>query len=126
MVLLYKPLVLEKMQRPRERGIVRLLVATVPDRLHGAREFLSSVAATIGQALEKAGGADGDTCTVSYRELPILGSPFDCESPPRITEDDVRDYSRLSQTVGAYVSRRGHREILRERNAPPQILSHFI
>ncbi len=32
----------------------------------------------------------------------------------------------LSQNVGAYVSRRGHREILQERNAPPQILSHFI
>jgi hypothetical protein len=80
------------MQRPQKRGIVRLLVATVPDRLHGANEFLTAVAATIGQALETAGGADGETCTVSYHELPIPGSPFDCESPPRITEDDVRDY----------------------------------
>jgi len=86
------PYVLDEMQRPQKRGIVRLLVATVPDRLHGAREFLSAVAATIGQALERAGGAEGETCTVSYHELPILGSPFDCASPPRITEDDVRDY----------------------------------
>jgi len=35
---------------------------------------------------------DGGACTVSYDELPILGSPFDCESPARITEDDVIDY----------------------------------
>jgi hypothetical protein len=86
------PYVLDKMQRPKKRGIVRLLVVTVPDRLHGAREFLSAVAVTIGQALEEAADADGETCTVSYHELPILGSPFDCESPPRITEDDVRNY----------------------------------
>jgi hypothetical protein len=86
------PYVLDKMQRPENRGIVRLLVATVPDRLHGAHEFLSAVAATIGQALEKSAGAEGETCAVSYHELPILGSPFDCESPTRITEDDVRDY----------------------------------
>jgi hypothetical protein len=87
------PYILDKMQTPVKSGIVRLLVAKVPDRLHGNHEFLRAVATTIGQALEKLGDvADGEACTVSYHELPILGSPFDCESPPRITENDVIDY----------------------------------
>jgi hypothetical protein len=86
------PNILDKMQTPVKRGIVRLLVAKVPDRLHGDHGYLSAVATTIGQALENVGNADSEACTVSYHELPILGSPFDCESPPRIKEDDVIDY----------------------------------
>jgi hypothetical protein len=86
------PYFLDKMQRPVKSGIVRLLVAKVPDRLHGNQEFMRAVATTIGQALEKSGDASSESCTVSYHELPILGSPFDCESPPRIKEDAVIDY----------------------------------
>ena len=86
------PYVLDKMQRPVKRGIVRLLVVKVPDRLHGNQEFMRAVATTIGQALEKSGDVTSEACSVSYHELPILGSPFDCESPPHIKEDDVIEY----------------------------------
>jgi hypothetical protein len=97
------PFILDKMQRPVKSGIVRLLVATIPDRLHGDRKFLSAVATSIGQALETVRGADSAACTVSYHELPILGSPFDCESPPRIKEDDVIDY--CNRMIGDEVGR---------------------
>ena len=53
---------------------------------------MKAVAAIIREALEKSGDVSSQACTVSYYELPILGSPFDCESPPRIKEDDVVDY----------------------------------
>jgi hypothetical protein len=86
------PYILDKMQRLKKSGIVRLLVPTVPDRLYGQQEFMKAVAATIGKALEKSADVSSDACTVGYYELPILGSPFDCESPPRIKEDDVVDY----------------------------------
>jgi hypothetical protein len=62
-------------------------------RLHGNHKFLSTVARTIGGAFENFGDVtNGEACTVSYHELPILGSPFDCDEPPRIKEDDVIDY----------------------------------
>jgi len=87
------PYILDKMHKAQRSGLVQLLVATVPNRLHGNREFLSSVAAAIGQALVTTGDvADSEACTVSCREFPVSGSPFDCETPPQITEDDVRDY----------------------------------
>ena len=129
------PYVLEKTQRPQKRGIVRLLVVTVPDRLHGADEFLTAVAATIGQALEKSGGADGETCTVSYHELPILGSPFDCESPPRITEDDVRDYcnrvvgDEVGHTILTFSPRQSATIIAvrsKQPNAPLMGVYHYL
>jgi len=86
------PYVLDKIQSSEKSGIVRLLVATVPDRLYGQQEFMKAVAATIGKGLEKSADVSSDACTMGYYELPILGSPFDCESPPRIKEDDVVDY----------------------------------
>jgi hypothetical protein len=87
------PYLLDKMHKAEKRGVVQILVATVPNRLHGNHDFLSSVAAAIGQTLETTGDVtDSEACTVSYREFPVSGSPFDCERPPRIREDDVRDY----------------------------------
>jgi hypothetical protein len=49
------PYILDKMHKTQKSGVVQLLVATVPNRLHGKREFMSSVAAAIGQALETTG-----------------------------------------------------------------------
>jgi hypothetical protein len=87
------PYILNNMHKAEKSGVVQLLVATVPNRLHGNQEFMKSVAAAIGEALETtADVADSEACTVSYREFPVFGSPFDCETPPQISEDDVRDY----------------------------------
>ena len=47
------PYILDKMQRPVKSGIVRLLVAKVPDRLHGNHEIMKAVATTIGQSARK-------------------------------------------------------------------------
>jgi hypothetical protein len=83
---------------------VQLLVVTVPDRLYGDHEFMSAVAAKIAQALDKFGSlADGDPCAVSYSEFSIVGSPFDCASPPLITEQDVIDY--CNRMIGDEVGR---------------------
>jgi hypothetical protein len=81
------------MKKAGKSGIVQLLVVTVPDRLHGKTEFMSAVAARIAEALDEFRDVtNGDPCTVSYHELPIVGSPFDCASPPHIREQDVIDY----------------------------------
>lgn len=100
------PYILDRMQAAEKNGIVQLLVVTVPDRLHGNHEFMSAVAAKIAQALDKlllASVTDGEPCTVSYDEFSIVGSPFDCDSPPRISEDDVIDY--CNRMIGDEVGR---------------------
>ena len=92
------------LMRAGERpGIVRLVVASVPDRLFPAHDFMEAVAATIGGSLEagKSVAREG-CCSVSYCELPISDSPFDCPSPPNIAIDDVIEYcnSALGYKVG--------------------------
>lgn len=98
------PYILDRMRAAEKPGVVQLLVVTVPDRLHGNHEFMSAVAAKIAQALDKfASIADGDPCTVSYREFPIGGSPFDGHSLSRISEDEVLDY--CNRMIGDEVGR---------------------
>src|SRR5260370_5013684 len=87
------------MYSTRKDGIVKVLVVTLPDRLHASREFMVAVGARIAEALSKSHSViEGGPCAVSYHELPIAGSPFDCKSPPRIKENDVIDYCR--KTIG--------------------------
>jgi len=92
------------LMRAGERpGTVRLVVATLPDRLFPAHNFMEAVAASIGRSLEGRIEVAQEGCrSVSYNELPIRGTPFDCPSPPRITVDDVMEYcsSVLGYEVG--------------------------
>jgi hypothetical protein len=98
------PHILDRMRAAEKPGVVQLLVATVPDRLYGNHEFMSAVAAKIAQALDKFGSLAGDDpCAVSYSEFSIVGSPFDCASPPLITEQDVIDY--CNRMIGDEVGR---------------------
>lgn len=52
-----------------------------------------AVAARICQAITQQADLSGyEPCSVSYGEFPIHDSPFDCPSPPRITESEVAEY----------------------------------
>lgn len=74
-------------------GVVQLLVATLPDRLHGQREYLATVAERITKALTgRIDVNDSEPCSVSYREFPITGSPFDRALRSTITEEDALQY----------------------------------
>jgi hypothetical protein len=84
-------------------GIVRLAVATLPDRLFPARHFMEAVAATIGRSLEgRIAVFQEGCCSVSYKELPIRGTPFDHSPPPLRMADDAMEYcsSVLGYEVG--------------------------
>jgi hypothetical protein len=87
------PYIITSMMNPSKEGIVRLAVATLPDRLNGQREFLSSIGMRISKALSSGLNlTDCDPCSVEYSEHPIQRSPFDCPSPPKITESQVSEY----------------------------------
>jgi hypothetical protein len=87
------PYISGPMHTTRKDGIVKVLVVTLPERLYPNHEFMVAVGARIGEALSKFQSVtEGEPCAVAYHELPIAGSPFDCESPPRINENDVIDY----------------------------------
>jgi hypothetical protein len=60
---------------------------------------------------------DNGLSTAQADPLRTFGAAYQIENPAA---------PGLSQSDGAYVSRRGHREILEERNAPLQILSHLF
>jgi hypothetical protein len=90
---------LQSMKKASKDGMVQLLVATLPDRLHSEREFMKAVGARIAEALMGAKDMTSKLpCSVSYHEFSIAGSPFDCDSPPQISEDDVLGY--CNQALG--------------------------
>jgi hypothetical protein len=81
------------MYKTGKDGIVKVLIVTLLDRLHSNTEFMAAVGASISEALSKCQSViEEKPCAVAYHELPIAGSPFDCESPPRLSGDDVSDY----------------------------------
>src|ERR1700720_2076454 len=87
----------------------------------GFRHFVTSMPAPVASGWsESPGGActhwKAPPCHGAH-PLRTFGAAYQIENPAA---------PGLSQSDGAYVSRRGHREILQERNAPLQILSHFI
>ena len=87
------PYIFQAMKDASKSDVGQLVVATLPDRLHGQREFMAAVGARIKAALTEFKSLnEPHPCSVSYREFSIGGSPFDCASPPRINEDEVIDY----------------------------------
>jgi len=87
------PYLFQDMKEQAKQGVVKLIVATLPDRLHGQREFMEAVAKRISQALIEAKTmTDTEPCSVSYRELSIVGSPFNFPSRAQISEADVMSY----------------------------------
>lgn len=87
------PYLLQSMKDASKGGIVKLLVATLPNRLHGQREFMDAVGTRISQAIIEAKSVtDTQPCSVSYQEHSIVGSPFDLPSLPQISETEVIDY----------------------------------
>jgi hypothetical protein len=87
------PYLIDSLVAGRERGSVQLLIAKLPERLHGQQKFMKAVADRISLAISsRKSDPDYAPCSVSYGEFPIKNSPFDCPSPPRISEDAVGDY----------------------------------
>jgi hypothetical protein len=87
------PQLVDAMTGSRKRGFVQLIIATLPDRLHGQLEFTAAVANRISEALrEHKSYEDYGPCSISYYEFPIENSPFDCASPPQIAEHAIADY----------------------------------
>jgi hypothetical protein len=84
---------LPAMETASRRGSVQLAVATLPDRLHGQREFMSAVGGRISKTFcECMEFEDYAPCSVNYQKFPIKDSPFDCPSPPQITETQISKY----------------------------------
>jgi hypothetical protein len=87
------PHIFESMRRSSKDGVVRLLVATLPARLYGQREFMSAVGARISQMLTDGNDfLDFEPCSIRYGEYPIRESPFNIPSPAMITESQVAEY----------------------------------
>jgi hypothetical protein len=87
------PYLVDAMTASRKNGFVQLLIATLPGRLQGQQEFMAAVANRISEAVRgHKSFEDYGPCSISYDEFPIASSPFDCASPPRITEHAVSDY----------------------------------
>lgn len=68
-----------------------------------------------------------EPCDVSYHEFPIAGSPFDCDSPPRISENDVADYCNrmIGDEIGHSImtfSPRQSATVIALRSAKPNTL----
>jgi hypothetical protein len=87
------PYLVNSMTDFRKNGFVQLIIATLPGQLHGQREFMTAVSDRISEAVkEHKNYNDYGPCSISYNEFPIENSPFDCTSPPQITEHAVADY----------------------------------
>jgi hypothetical protein len=124
--------ILPPMRATEKDGVVKLLVVTLPDRLYPAREFMIAVGARIGEALTKFEGlTEGEPCTVSYREFPIAGSPFDCKSPPRINQNDVIEYcntmigDQIGHTIMTFSPRRSA-TVVALRSAKPNSFMDYV
>jgi hypothetical protein len=119
------PYISPLMQTTKRDGRVRVFVVTLPDRLHGNREFMAAVGTLIVEALSKSRDVAGaEPCSVTYRELSITGSPFDCERSARINESDVIDYcnrvigDEIGHTIMTFAPRRSA-TVIALRSAKP-------
>jgi hypothetical protein len=126
------PHILPPMRATEKDGVVKLLVVTLPDRLYPAREFMIAVGARIGEALTKFESlTEGEPCTISYREFPIAGSPFDCKSPPRINHDGVIEYcntmigDQIWHTIMTFSPRRSA-TVVALRSAKPNSFMDYV
>ena len=97
------PYLIDGMKAANSRRFVQLVVATLPDRLHGQREFIAAVSARINEALyTQKDYEDFAPCTVTYKEFPIENSPFESTPVRQITEMEVSNYleNLMHQDVG--------------------------
>jgi hypothetical protein len=91
-----------------------------------------AVGARIGETLTKFDSlTEGEPCTVSYREFPIAGSPFDCKSPPRINQNDVIEYcntmigDQIGHTIMTFSPRRSA-TVVALRSAKPNTFMDYV
>lgn len=102
------PYILDAMRDAAKRGVVQIVVATLPDRLHGQRDFMQAVGSKIADALIRSESTDSSPpCSVTYREFAIGESPFSVQRYSDLSEDQIMEYcSRcLSDEVGHTIVR---------------------
>jgi hypothetical protein len=126
------PYISGPMHATRKDGVIKLLVVTLPDRLYPNHEFMVAVGGRISEALSKFQTVtQGEPCAVSYHELPIAGSPFDCGSPPRINENEVIDYcnrmigDEIGHTIMTFTPRRSA-TVIALRSAKPNSFLKYV
>jgi hypothetical protein len=92
------PYLQRELEARQEDGFVQLVIATLPNRLQGSRTLMEKIATKIAESLKAKSNLESDyPCSVSYHLAPIVGSPFDRDTPLRIQEKDVIDFcARLS------------------------------
>jgi hypothetical protein len=126
------PFISGPMHTTRKDGAVKVLIVTLPDRLYPNHEFMRAIGARISEALSKFQSvSEGAPCAVSYHELPIAGSPFDCASPPRISENEVIDYcnrmigDEIGHTIMTFSPRRSA-TVIALRSAKPNSFLKYV
>lgn len=93
------PVIYQAMSTGVQSGKIRVVVATVPDRLFPQREFMTAVGSAIVETLSATRGIKVENvCTTTYHETLIASSPFDHPKPSSISENDVVEY--CSDVVG--------------------------
>jgi hypothetical protein len=109
----------------RKVGSVQLIIAMLPGRLHGQRDFMTSVANRIREGIEtRESYPDYHPCSVTYNDFSIVDSPFDCTTPFQIDDFAVADYFKrvVNEDVGhtiMTVSPRRSATVVALRSATP-------